>query len=74
MITLVSRLEFIYYIFTHISVLVDDQVEDDGGAFLERVDGVEVEERVGDVRLAGHLPRFPVHQMNMDLSLKQSPT
>ena len=57
---------------SHVSVLVYDEVEDDGGAFLERVDGVEVEERVGDVRLARDLSRLPVHQMEMDLEFEKA--
>lgn len=55
---------------SHISILVDDEVYDDGGAFLESVDGVEVEERVGDVRLAGNFTRLSVHKMKVNLEYK----
>ena len=52
---------------TYVGIFVYDEVDNDGRAFLECIDGVEKEERVAHVSLAGQLAGVPVYQMKMNL-------
>jgi hypothetical protein len=57
---------------TYIRIFVDDEVDDDGGALLKGVDGVEEEEGVADVSLRKHLARVTVDNVEMNLDEKRN--